>query len=1270
MSASSAVPLSVRNRANIVAIATWITVCQIASTQPIDRLIAPIKSHRMVTLQGSRNPRIEKLLDDGPLEETRPVRGLSFRFKTTPTQSAALEQLLEDQQNPSSPLYHAWLTPEEYGERFGLSSNDLSKVTTWLESQGFQIDSTARSRTWIVFSGTAGQVRDTFRTELHRYTGAGKLNIANAVEAQIPADLEPLIYTIRGLDDFQSRSASRPKPLLNTSVGHALIPGDLAVIYNINPLYQKGIDGTGQKIMVVGQSGIRLSDIQSFRSQFGLPKNDPRVVLAPGYGDPGVTEEDAAEAALDVEYAGGMAPKASIIFVYSPHIELSEEYAVDQNYAPVISDSYSICEKTVAAHPGKTEEYRSVAQQAIAQGITWVNDSHDAGPAGCELQLVDAAGVSGMSVNVPASIPEVTGVGATSLNEGTGKYWNQDAGRDSVSALSYIPEIAWNQTAIEGTLAASGGGASVLYPRPTWQTVKGVPNDSRRHVPDISFAGDFYHDPYVITVNGELLGSGGTSASTPLFAGVLALLNQYLVANGTQSRPGLGNINPKLYQLAQSTTGVFHDITSGNNIIPCKFGTPDCTTGRYGYNAGPGYDEVTGLGSIDINNLFNNWSGPPSTPGLVSTTLTVTANPPSISAKSSTILTATVKAASGSASPTGSVAFSLGSTTLGSASLSGSGATATASLSVSASQLGIGSNTIAVTYADTAAFGHSSSAITVTVTAPAAPSSVVLSADPTPVYQQKADADGYSWFYTVRLTETAGASTTITALSIDGVDYSANFASWFGSATLSANGTLACGFRAKELTVPMNQVFSFSGVDATGERWTKQVTIPFLSQKTSASMALSSSPSILVKNPNPDPSCSADYPFLQQVNLQEQNGSEVRLTKLIVDSQDMSDQISNWFGSLRLAPFGTLRADFCWQIATVPSTINLEVDGVDNAGNAIKATLSTQIKVAGQPPSTLAVSKTAIALSSVPSGLDIGSLSISLPSTENWTLSTLPANQQSSWLAISQKSGKGPAQLTLTALARGLPNGVYTTTLIVESLYSVPSFINVPVTFTIGASKTTAITGLQNAASFQQVFAPGMIMSVYGNKLANATQSAQSAPLPLSMAGVSATVNGVAAPLYFISTGLINLQIPYETAVGPAIVAVNNNGEVSAFTFQVSAIAPGIFNSSGAVVPAASAKRGSAVAIYITGDGELSPMVDTGAPPAADTPVAQLPKPRGVVSVTVGRVKADVAFAGNPWLVGITQINFTVPANAPLGAQPVVVTVGGVASAVEMLTVQ
>ncbi len=492
------------------------------------------------------------------------------------------------------------------------------------------------------------------------------------------------------------------------------MPGDVGIIYDINPLYQQGFTGSGQKIAVVGQTDIVMSDIETFRTRFSLPANNPQLVLVGQ--DPDISSTDQIEASLDLEYAGAMAPNATVLFVYSQDVVNSAQYAIDQDLAPVISMSYGVCEPDGSTPPSSAGAYfQSLAQQANAYGITWLAASGDAGAAGCDLGSGVQAASHGLAVDLPASVPEVTAVGGTEFNEGSGTYWSATNNANNSSALSYIPEKTWNDTAASvgagHGLAASGGGASILFSKPSWQTGTGVPSDSARDVPDISFSAANEHDPYLIYENGEYWAVGGTSAPTPVFSGMLAVLNQYLVSNHVLSSPGLGNINITLYRLAQTTTGVFHDVIVGNNIVPCVTGSPNCTNGQMGYSAGVGYDQTTGLGSLDINSLATHWG----TSLAVATTTTVSANPTSIASSSSTVLTATVTAASGTTSPTGSVAFAIGQTALGSGVLSGSGGSATANLTVQGISLSSGSNLISASYGGNATSLASSGSVTVNV---------------------------------------------------------------------------------------------------------------------------------------------------------------------------------------------------------------------------------------------------------------------------------------------------------------------------------------------------------------------------------------------------------------------------------------------------------------------------------------------------------------------------------------------------------------------------
>jgi len=232
------------------------------------------------------------------------------------------------------------------------------------------------------------------------------------------------------------------------------------------------------------------------------------------------------------------------------------------------------------------------------------------------------------------------------------------------------------------------------------------------------------------------------------------------------------------------------------------------------------------------------------------------------------------------------------------------------------------------------------------------------------------------------------------------------------------------------------------------------------------------------------------------------------------------------------------------------------------------------------------------------------------------------------------------------------------------------AYLNVSITN--ADTNVPTIGGVSNAASFTQNYAPGEIISVFGTQLASATATG-SAPLPLLLGGSSVTIGGVAAPFYYSSPTQMNVQIPYGIPPGSQpTLTVTDGGTLNtaSATLTLSATAPAIFASGGAPIPYTTAAQGQEIYLFITGAGALSPAIATGATPAPGTPVSELPAPVGQVSVTVGGVPAQVDFAASPtWAVGTVQINYTIPPNAPLGAQPVVVSVGGVASSPTTLTI-
>ena len=695
-----------------------------------DRVTAAVDSGRLVRLEGGVHPLARAEAERGAVEAERQISGMSLDLAPTPEQQAALEALLEAQRDPGSADYQRWLTPAGFGERFGVSANDFARVASWLEAEGFTIEHRAEARNWILFGGTAAQVARTFHTSLRRYEVDGEMHYANSVAPSVPEAFGGVVTAIRGLDDFRpkpTRTVAKVVPDFNAAGGvHYLAPDDLAAIYDIAPLYKAGYDGLGQRLAVAGQTDINVADLRQFRTQFGMPVRDPQVVVTGA--DPGTSKNDLIEATLDLEWAGAVARSATLVYVNSGNVFTSAQYAISQNLAPVLSFSYGACETVAPAG------FRAVAQQAAAQGITWITASGDQGAAACDYGA--AVATHGPAVSFPADIPEIVAVGGAEFNE-PATAWAAQNGTTFASALGYMAEKGWNDSAASGELSASGGGASVLFAKPWWQTGAGVPADNARDVPDVALAASALHDGFMIYSGGQLMAVGGTSASAPAFAGMVALLNQYLVAKGSIPAAGLGNLNPGLYALAASSGGIFHDITTGNNIVPCRTGSAGCANGAFGYTAGPGYDLVTGLGSVDAYNLVTKWTAVPAATG---TTTTLAASAAQIAAAGSVLLTATVAAVSGTAAPTGSVTFTagsvvLGSAALGSAALGGAGGgAAVATLTVKGSALASGANTVTAAYLATGVFRDSNGTATVTVI-PAAPvaTATTVSASPASV---------------------------------------------------------------------------------------------------------------------------------------------------------------------------------------------------------------------------------------------------------------------------------------------------------------------------------------------------------------------------------------------------------------------------------------------------------------------------------------------------------------------------------------------------------
>jgi hypothetical protein len=635
--------------------------------QQPDRITGTIDSSKMVALPGRINRNALPQYDQGPVEPSFQFGYVTVLFTPSAAQSKALDLFLAQQQDHTSANYHKWLTPEQFADRFGLTAGDMQKVTDWLKSQDLQIVSVARGRQFVVIGGTAAQVENAFRTEIHHYNVNGEIHFANATMPSIPAALSGIVGGFRGLNDFHLKPAVKRHPdyTLTGASTHFIAPGDLYTIYDITPLQSAGFDGTGQKIAIVGQTDLLTTDIDDYRSDFGLPAINLVQTLVPNTGDPGVgVSGDLAESDLDLEVSGAIAPNATVIFVYAGFtgggegVTSAAQYAIDNVVAPVISMSYGQCEFYNAdSTTGTLSTQDLLFKQAAGAGISFFAASGDDGPAICDINDTAsevASALLGLAVSYPASSAYVTGVGGTEFNEGSGTYWNStNSTTNGGSAISYIPEKSWNDFPQLHFLDGGGGGPSNCanqtsdfaecvsgFPKPSWQVAAGVPVDGVRDVPDVSLSASNYNDPYIVCTPLEVLNYpndsgdttsscasgianalevnnsafGGTSASTPLMAGIAVLLNQYL--NGS-STAGLGLINPQLYSLAGTSPSAFHDTPTGSNsTVDCTIGDPVgepsalvCQTGTFGFSTGTGYDLVTGLGSVDANNLVLAWAG-------------------------------------------------------------------------------------------------------------------------------------------------------------------------------------------------------------------------------------------------------------------------------------------------------------------------------------------------------------------------------------------------------------------------------------------------------------------------------------------------------------------------------------------------------------------------------------------------------------------------------------------------------------------------------------
>ena len=586
-------------------------------------------------------------------------------------QEEALDKLLADQQDPASPEYHHWLTPEQMGERFGLSEQDIETVSGWLQSQNLHVSWVSPSRMFIGFTGTAGEVGRAFHTEFQTYKVNGEERISVSSDPMIPEALAPAIKAVRGLFTIEDRPLhyadvmQSDSPEMNAGSGtHFIAPADFATIYNL----PGNLTGSGEIIGIVGRARTNPADFNNFKSLTGSTFTNPTEIVPTAYGgvDPGPAATtcttspcsapgDQGEATLDVLRSGSVAPGATLWLVVastaSGGIDDDTQYLLNSNPLPqVITISFGACE--LAAGASGVNYWNAAFKQAAGEGISVFVASGDAGASGCD--SYNAAPPSNPSANSPnyiCSSSYATCLGGTEFADTSSPstYWSSSNSSTLSSALSYIPEGGWNDPLNSSgatQAASSGGGVSTVIATPSWQTGTGVPSaKAGRYTPDIAFSSSA-HDGYFACLaagggscavsNGSYSFEyfSGTSAAAPDMAGITALLDQKL--GGSQ-----GNLNPQLYSMAASVPAAFHDVTvASSGVSGCTLSTPSMcnnsipsptalTGGQAGFLVTTGYDEVTGLGSLNVTQFIDNYSSaaqaPAATTGTASAITATTA---------------------------------------------------------------------------------------------------------------------------------------------------------------------------------------------------------------------------------------------------------------------------------------------------------------------------------------------------------------------------------------------------------------------------------------------------------------------------------------------------------------------------------------------------------------------------------------------------------------------------------------------------------------------
>ena len=495
------------------------TAATVAPPTSIARVTQAVNDSNRVTLKGNTHPLANGKNETGVAPDSLPMERMLLVLKRSPDQQAALKAYMEGQQSKSSANFHQWLTPEQFGQQYGVSDSDIQAVTAWLQAHGFQVNRVAAGKMLIEFSGTAGQVHEAFQTQIHKYTVKRQDHWANASDPTIPSALTPVIAGVNTLNNFgkkatiERRGAATRTTVSGGGAGAPLVltgcpqnfgtgltsnancfgvgPADFNAIYNVPALVGGVAPGTGQTIAIVGDSdictgsplpaGCTADDVLNFRTLFGLPTggptNAPQVIV--DGADPGIGLDEL-EGDLDVEYSGAIAPNAQILFVVAANtetsdgIDLAAEHIVDNNLAPVMNESFGSCE--VFLLTAGNAFYSALWEQAAAQGITVVISTGDTGSASCDDNSGFGFAQDGLTVSGIASTPFNVAAGGTDFDFTAAGYpqnfWNTTSGTNFRTAKGYIPETTWNESCAQSGVTGCNA-FTVNSPAPPLQLAGG-----------------------------------------------------------------------------------------------------------------------------------------------------------------------------------------------------------------------------------------------------------------------------------------------------------------------------------------------------------------------------------------------------------------------------------------------------------------------------------------------------------------------------------------------------------------------------------------------------------------------------------------------------------------------------------------------------------------------------------------------------------------------------------------------------------------------------